>query len=88
MQLAKCLCIYSNPSCLNEVVGNRGIITKNDVTTIEYDNEILEILKKLKEGEIDKESYINKAYVWAMKQSWENRITEVLHLLNDNVYFF
>jgi glycosyltransferase involved in cell wall biosynthesis len=88
MQLAKCLCIYSNPSCLNEVVGNRGIMTKNDVDTEEYDREVLEILRKLKEGEIDKESYINKAYVWAMKQSWENRITEVLHLLNDNVYFF
>lgn len=88
MQAAKVLCIYSNPSCLNEVIGNRGIMTKNDVESEEYDLEVLEILRKLKEGEIDKESYINKGFVWACKQTWENRITEVLHLLNDNVYIF
>jgi len=88
MQMSKTLCIYSNPSCLNEVIGNRGIMTKNDVTSEEYDNEVLDILTKLKEGEIDKESYINKAYVWACKQTWENRIVEVIHLLNDNVHFF
>lgn len=88
MQASKVFCIYSNPSCLNEVIGNRGILTKNDVTTEAYDLEVLDILNKIKEGEIDKDNYINRGYIWACKQTWENRITEVLHLLNDNVYIF
>ena len=48
----------------------------------------LDILQKLKNEEIDKVSYINRGFVWANKQSWINRIGEVLQLLKDNVYLF
>jgi len=81
MQMARVLCIYSNPSCLTEIIGDRGILTKCDVDEVAYDDEVLGILRGIMIGDVDKDGYLKRAYEWAVKQTWERRVDEVIELI-------
>lgn len=68
-QLAGCLCATVDIGSLGEIVGNRGIIVKND------DNITNNLIKKLDyvmNNTIVKERLINKGQEWAKQLTYEN----------------
>ena len=81
MQMARVFCIYTNPSCLDEVIGNRGIQLDIDPDDETNDTVILQVIRDLKDGLINTEDYLNRGYDWALKQNWHSRIKEFMNLL-------
>ena len=81
MQMARVFCIYSNNSCLDETISDRGILVDAEPNEEENDSKFLQVIRDLVDKKIDKETYLEKGYNWAIEQSWNNIIKEFLLLI-------
>ena len=83
MQMAGVLCIYSNNSCLDETVGDRGVLVNVDPDLEENDKYFIQVIDDLVHNKIDKKDYIKRGCTWAVNQSWDNIIKKFLKLLDE-----
>jgi GR25 family glycosyltransferase involved in LPS biosynthesis/glycosyltransferase involved in cell wall biosynthesis len=79
-QLAGCVVITSNLAALQDTVGDRGILLKNNPYTPEYEKEALDAVFMLADNQELKDQYRLKAYNWAIEQNWKNRSHEWVKL--------
>jgi hypothetical protein len=82
IQMAKVLAIYFNPSCLNETIGDRGILIPGNPNDGSSDNLILNVITDLANNKINKNDYLERGYEWAKQQTWNAIITKYIEILN------
>jgi glycosyltransferase involved in cell wall biosynthesis len=72
-QMSKCVCVVTNFAALTETVGDRGVLLNDTIYSDNYKktaiNKVVEILTN---NELKKQ-YQDKAYEWAIEQTWKNR---------------
>jgi glycosyltransferase involved in cell wall biosynthesis len=71
-QYYKCICVTTAVGSLPEIVGQRGVILKNDFDSPELDEEIIKKITFLESSPNVKEAYRNKGHEWASQQVMEN----------------
>lgn len=76
MQLGSVLCICSDLAGLKETVGNRGILVED----FGSDEAFLNVVKDLYDGKINKNTYLENGFNWAMKQDWQQKVLEMYDL--------
>jgi glycosyltransferase involved in cell wall biosynthesis len=79
-QMARVLCFTTNVGSLSEIVGNRGITYSPDLE----EDKILEKLYFVLDNTKLKNSFIERAYEWAIKQDIPNLAREWLQIFEEN----
>lgn len=75
-QMSKCVCVTTDLAALSETVGDRGVLIKESIYSIQYkEKSISEVVKILNDENI-KNKYQELGYNWACEQTWENRIKQ------------
>jgi len=75
-QISKTVIVCSNLAGLQTTVADRGILVDGDAYTKEYQDKFLQEVKSILNDD-QKRSYLTeKAYQWAIKQTWTNRAKE------------
>jgi hypothetical protein len=77
MQLGGVFCICSNLAGLTEVVCDRGILIDN----FGVDDGFIQAVTNLYNGKINKSTYLEKGFNWAIKQDWKLKALETYHLI-------
>ena len=72
-QMAKCVCVGTNIGALPEIIGDRGVIIKEEIWSNEYKEKAITEIVDILTNEEKKKKYQEAGYKWALKQTWENR---------------
>jgi glycosyltransferase involved in cell wall biosynthesis len=73
-QYTRCICIVSDLAGLTDTVADRGILLKSRIYSEEYWQEAYRSIKNLESNPILKEQLKDKAYLWAIKQVWKEKV--------------
>ena len=75
-QMAKCICVATDIAALTEIIGDRGVLIKEELHSPKYiEKSINEIVNILNDENI-KKKYQELGYEWAINQTWENRVNQ------------
>jgi glycosyltransferase involved in cell wall biosynthesis len=81
-QMSKCVCVVTNFAALTETVGDRGVLINDPIYSENYKiNAINNVIEILTNDELKKQ-YQDKAYKWAIEQTWEKRAEQWYELFN------
>jgi len=83
--LTNTLVITSDLGSLQNTVGDRGIVIKGNAYSKDWQETALNELFSIIDEPIKKNFYLKKNNVWAKNLSWENRVNELMKIMNVNV---
>jgi FkbM family methyltransferase len=78
----KTLAITNDLGALVDVVGDRGVMIKGNVSTDEWQELALQKLKEIVNDNEQKNNLLEKNYSWAMEHTWENQTKELYKKLS------
>lgn len=79
-QLSRTAIVTSNLAGLQTTVGLRGILIDGDAYTKEYREQALQATFGILKDDFLRQELTEKAYQWAIQQTWENRAKEWLDI--------
>ncbi len=80
--ISKTFVISTNLAGLQTTVGDRGIVIDGDPKTIEWQDQCINKLVEIKDGLIDKQSYLERNYQFSKKHSWRTQSELFLKMTN------